>query len=227
MTFWSDFLSNDGRSAEKWAHYFPVYERHLARFQNRRVTVLEIGCGRGGSLPLWSRYFGPDAQIVGIDIRPECKEYEKHPVLVRIGNQSDPRFIDGIANEFGPFDVVLDDGSHVMSDITASFRMLYPRMDRHGVYIVEDLHTAYWPQYGGGLRRQGSFVEIAKELIDELNGGDPTDMPLTEFAKSTASISFYNSMVVFERGPLLNRFAKEVGSGIDTTYHRIRLPTSP
>ena len=224
MSFWSDFLSNRGLVSDKWAHYIPVYERHLARFQNRRVTVLEIGCGEGGSLSLWSKFFGADAIIVGIDVRPECKLYENYPALVRIGNQSDPVFLNQLLEEFGPFDVVIDDGSHIMRDIIISFSEIYPKMDRHGVYIVEDLHTSYWPQYGGGLRKEGTFIEFAKQLIDDLNAGPPTDMPMSDIAKSTVSINFYNSMVVLERGPVLNRFAKKIGAGTNVNYDNIHLP---
>jgi hypothetical protein len=46
---------------------------------------------------------------------------------------------------------VLDDGSHVMSHINASFTVLYPGLNRNGVYLVEDLHTAYWDEYEGDL----------------------------------------------------------------------------
>ena len=68
MNLWSDFLQNGGRLTNKWSSYFPAYERHLERFQNQAVTMLEIGCGRGGSLQMWKRYLVPHARIVGIDI---------------------------------------------------------------------------------------------------------------------------------------------------------------
>jgi hypothetical protein len=37
------------------------------------------------------------------------------------------------------------------------------------VYLVEDLHTAYWDEFGGGLKKEGTFIEFCKGLIDELN----------------------------------------------------------
>jgi len=198
MNLWSDFLTNDQRSIHKWHHYFPVYERHFARFVYRSVVFWEIGCGAGGSLQMWRRYFGPHAQIVGIDIRPECGEFEEEQIAVRIGDQSDPLFLDRLLEEFGTPDVVLDDGSHVMQHVVSTFQHLYRKLDRNGVYMVEDLHTAYWEQFGGGLRREGSFVELCKALIDELNAahyGQPT-----EFTNSTLSMHFYDSIVAFERG---------------------------
>lgn len=198
MNLWADFLTNDQRIVHKWMHYFPAYERHFARFVSRPVVFWEIGCGKGGSLQMWKRYFGPHAQIVGLDVRPVCASFEEDQIAVRIGDQSDTHFLDAVLAEFGTPDVVLDDGSHRMDSVTTSFRHLYPRLDRNGVYMVEDMHTAYRPRYGGGLRHQGSFIELCKNLIDELNG--VWAGMESEFTKSTLSMHFYDSVVVFERG---------------------------
>jgi SAM-dependent methyltransferase len=212
VTLWSDFLGNDGRVIHKWKHYFPIYERHFSSFVNKPVTFLEIGCGAGGSLQMWRRYFGPHARIVGIDIRPECKNFLDDQIEVRIGDQSDASFLDGLMQEFGPFDVVLDDGSHRMSDIGATFRKLYPAMPKCGVYLVEDLHTAYWSEYEGGLRKPSTFLEFCKHMIDELNADHTRDaLPPTEFTRTTLSLHFYDSVVVFERGSTTKKWAPQIG----------------
>jgi ubiquinone/menaquinone biosynthesis C-methylase UbiE len=52
---------------------------------NRPLTIVEIGCGKGGSLQMWKRYFGPHAQIVGLAIRPECANFEEDRIDVRVG----------------------------------------------------------------------------------------------------------------------------------------------
>lgn len=206
MTLWSEFLNNGGRTIHKWKHYFPAYEAHFSRFINRPIFFLEIGCGRGGSAQMWKRYLGPLVQIVGIDINPECKSFEEDQIQIRIGSQSDTGFLQSILDEFGTPDIVLDDGSHRMSDVVETFRFLYPRTAKDGVYFVEDLHTAYWDEYGGGLRREGSFIELAKSLIDELNAEWSRDqLASTEFTRSTLSMHFYDSIVVFERGRQLKR----------------------
>jgi hypothetical protein len=201
VTLWAEFLTNQGRMIHKWKHYFPAYERHFGRFVNRPLKFLEIGCGEGGALQLWKRYFGPHAQIIGADLRPECTAFEEDQIEIRIGDQSDSRFLASLVEEFGQFDIILDDGSHVMAHVNASFQFLYPKMSDNGVYMVEDLHTAYWDKYGGGLRRTGSFIETCKDLLDELNaqwtGGA---LPPTDFTHHTISLHFYDSIAVFERG---------------------------
>lgn len=213
MSLWADFQGNgERRVIHKWKHYFPVYERHFGPFVNRSVRVLEIGCGDGGSLQMWKRYFGPHAQVVGIDIEPRCREFEEDQIAVRIGSQDDGAFLARVVDEFGPFDVVIDDGSHVQAHVAASFAQLYAGLSKNGVYLVEDLHTAYWPDFGGGLGRPDSFIEIAKKLIDELNADHGRDETAsTVFTRTTHAICFYDSVIVFERGEYTKKWAPRIG----------------
>ena len=89
-----------------------------------------------------------------------------------------------------------------MTDLQASFAMMYPRISKEGVYVVEDLQTCYWDEYGGGLRRDGTFIEVIKGLIDELNAVYSRDaLPVTPFTASTNSINIYDAVVAFEKRP--------------------------
>ncbi|MDE2333212.1 MAG: hypothetical protein KGK10_01585 [Rhodospirillales bacterium] len=201
MSLYGDFLVDDHRRAGKWLHYFPIYERHFARFKNRYATLFEIGVAGGGSLQLWRRYFGPLVRIVGVDIDPECKRCEEDQIAVRIGDQSDPAFLASLIKEFGPPDIVIDDGSHIQSHINATFDVLYPTIPKNGVYLVEDLHTAYWDDFEGGLERAGTFIERTKAFIDELHAHHSRGaMKPTGFGKHTDSIHCYDSVIVFEVG---------------------------
>jgi hypothetical protein len=212
VSLWSDFLTNDQRLIHKWKHYFPIYERHFRDYVNKTVTFIEIGCGRGGSLQMWKRYFGPHARIIGLDLDPRCKEFEEDQIEIRIGGQQDIDFLHSVVEEFGAPDIILDDGSHIMSHICASFNFLYPRLPVSGIYMVEDLHTAYWDEFEGGLARPGSFIELSKNLIDELNADHIREgLAPTEFTRSTLSMHFYDSVVVFERGRYTQKMAPQIG----------------
>ncbi|OAM89518.1 class I SAM-dependent methyltransferase [Termitidicoccus mucosus] len=212
MSAWSTFIHNEKRVIHKWKHYFPIYDVHFARYINRPCLLIEIGCGQGGSLQLWKSVLGPHAQIVGLDINPECRKFEEDQIAVRIGDQADNAFLSSIFDEFGIPDIVLDDGSHMMHDIHASFHFLYPRISPVGVYMVEDLHTAYWDEYGGGLRREGSFIETIKGLVDELNADHARGaLAPTDFTRSTMSMHLYDSVCVFEKGRTLAKSAPQIG----------------
>src|SRR5207244_13572625 len=120
MSLWSDFLEQADRPAWKWTHYMAAYERHLARYVNQSVTLLEIGCGQGGSLQLWKKYLGPFAQIVGVDIDPACEKFAESQIEIRIGDQSDSTFLGALVEECDPLDVVLDYGTQLTSDGVAA-----------------------------------------------------------------------------------------------------------
>jgi hypothetical protein len=200
MTLWQDFSTHTGKLMHKRASYFPVYERHFSQFCNKSMTFLEIGVARGGSARLWSRYFGPMAKIVGVDIEEKFK-FEHPGIFIRIGDQSDEKFLQHIIDEFGVPDVVLDDGSHQQEHIWKTFQFLYPRMPKNGVYMVEDLTTAYWEEYGGGVDEPSSFINRAKVFIDQLNADHSRGAVQPNFmTRQTLSISFYDAIVVFEKG---------------------------
>lgn len=214
MDLWRDFLTHPGNAVHKWPHYFPIYERHFAPWRGRSLTFLEIGVAKGGSLEMWRRWFGPLAVIVGIDIDKRCAARAGEGVKVRIGDQADPKFLQQIVDEFGVPDIVLDDGSHQMAHIAASYEFLYPRMGKNAVYMVEDLHTAYWKRFGGGLGEPGSFVEIAKGLVDRLNADHAEGQVAPDaFTRETLAIAFYDSVVVFEKGRVAEKQALEVEGG--------------
>jgi hypothetical protein len=196
------FLNNGSRRLHKWLHYFDIYERHFERFCDRPIRFLEIGVHGGGSLHMWREYFHKDSQIVGIDINPECKQHAEGNIDVHIGSQDDESFLNKIADQYGGFDIILDDGSHVNSHVIKTFDTLYGRVSPTGVYLIEDMHTSYWPRYGGGLGKEGTFIEFAKSKIDELNAQHVRgDFEATELTRTTDSIAFYDSVVVFERRP--------------------------
>ena len=212
MSLWSDFLSNQDLLIHKWKHYFPIYERHLARFRNQDVLMFEVGVSHGGSLRMWKRWLGPHARIVGIDIDPRAKGAAEDQCDVRIGSQSDIGFMKSVVKEFGVPDIVLDDGSHVMKDVNATFDYLYPLVPKNGVYMVEDMHTAYWEEYGGALGKPDSFIERSKGLVDRLNADHARGaIKPDEFTATTQSICFYDSFVVFEKGGYTGKSAPQVG----------------
>lgn len=198
---WRYFRTNPGHLIVKLPHYFPIYERHLARFRETAVTVVEIGVAAGGSLQMWKHYFGSQARVVGLDVNPQCAERVEPQIEAAIGDQADPAFLASVVARIGAPDVVIDDGSHRQRDVGAAFDFLYPRLSERGVYIVEDLHTAYWPDFGGGFQRPGTFVETCKALIDALNAHHTKGaLQPSAFTETTASIHAYDSVVVFEKG---------------------------
>jgi hypothetical protein len=155
--------------------YTRLYERHLRHLRRRPIALLEIGIGGydsptwgGASLRMWRNYFFR-GKIHGLDI---CEKRIDEPrIRVHQGDQADQEFMRALGSEFGPFDVIVDDGSHHNAHIRASFAALFHHHLRpHGVYVIEDMATAYDARYDGGPPgHPGTSVDLVKGLIDEAN----------------------------------------------------------
>jgi hypothetical protein len=160
-------------------------------------------------------YFGPSALILGVDIDPRCACYQKGKTLIRIGSQEDRSFLRGLVNEFSTFDVVIDDGGHTMAQQITTFEELYDCVRPGGIYLTEDVHTSYQTQFGGGYRHEGTFMEFAKSKLDELNGYhiDSYRQQFSKFYRNTFGISFYDSMVIFEKEVVPSPHGVESGEG--------------
>ena len=198
----SYFERNEGRLLDKWLHYFEVYDRHFARFRGRSPVVVEVGVYHGGSMQMWKAYFGAGARIVGVDVDPRCREYVEPQVEIAIGDQSDRAFLRALREKVGRIDVLIDDGGHRMEQQRATFEELYTAVSDDGVILVEDCHTSYWQDFGGGYREPRSFIEFAKGLVDQLNAWhsrDPHSFPPSVFTRTCTSMHFYDSIVVFEK----------------------------
>ena len=154
----------------KWTHYFPIYEALFGAIRTQPLRILEIGIWHGASLKLWRKYFAhPKTIIVGVDVLPECRQFDapSEGVHIRIGSQADPVFLKQIIEEFGPFDLIMDDGSHHSSHIITSFNHLYADgLKDTGIYFVEDLHANYWHPWRDSKK---SFLDVCKELVEDMH----------------------------------------------------------
>lgn len=195
------FTSNTGRLIHKWKHYFEIYDRHFSRFRGTDVHVVEFGVSQGGSLQMWKEYFGPNCKIFGVDINPHCKTLEEDRIEIYIGDQEDRKFLKTLAKDIPRIDILIDDGGHTMKQQINTFEELFTHIDKNGVYLSEDLHTSYWPDWGGGYRRRGTFIEYSKQFIDYINAwhSKTSRLRVTEFTKSVHSLHYYASILVIEK----------------------------
>ena len=86
-----------------------------------------------------------------------------------------------------------------------TFEELYPHLQPEGVYLCEDIHTSVAPQYEGGYRRAGTFLEYSKSLIDRLYAWysyEPERFAVDALTRSTYALHFYDSVLVIEKRPV-------------------------
>lgn len=196
-------FANLTKGSAKWSGYFDVYEHHLQRFIGTSPKILEIGVFGGGSLELWEKYFGVGTSILGVDIAPECLEQQHGPnTKIILGNQGDVNFWDTVLKEYSSFDIIIDDGSHVMRDQIVTMEKLFPHLNNNGVYICEDTHTSYWD--GWQSANCDTFLNYSKKLTDIVNrehyrGKTPVSQSELNTYTNLYSVHYYNSMVVLEK----------------------------
>lgn len=208
------FNNKDHNLINKWIHYFDIYHEYFKKFRKKNVVVLEFGISHGGSLQMWKHYFGKRARIIGVDINPECKKLKEPQVEIYIGSQEDRKFIKSLMKKIGDVDIVIDDGGHTMSQQITTFEETYRFVREGGIYLTEDLHTSYWGEFGGGLRKQGTFIEYAKMQIDQLHAWyskDNGSLAVNDFTRTTHSIHFYDSIVIFKKGVVKQPTFKQIG----------------
>ncbi|MFE3151903.1 hypothetical protein ACFXJ6_35525 [Streptomyces sp. NPDC059218] len=198
--------------SDKWGclhWYTPHYQRHFADLRHEPLRILEIGIGGfdqdavgGESLYMWQEFF-PRALVYGLDIFPKPAVTGPR-IRTVVGDQNDPAFLRELAAAAGPFDIVIDDGSHINEHVSTSFAHLFPHVRPGGWYIIEDLHTAYWPAFGGNARpgTEGTSVALLKEQLDRLHHEEHLDPGHPELANPShpSEVLVYHNLAFLRKG---------------------------
>ena len=135
-----NYKSPEGHGDKGTAHtYIDEYEKLLDQYR-QNSTVLEIGICRGESLKMWVEYF-INSKVYGIDITDvyikDLIEENKYNII--IGNACSEDILKQLNNL--TFDVIIDDGSHLINDQISSFNILKNIMKPNGIYIIEDVNN--------------------------------------------------------------------------------------
>jgi len=190
MTEIEELFYNSKNKSIKWKKYFEVYDEYFKSFKNKNITFVEIGIHNGGSLEIWKKYFGEKSRIIGIDVNPQCKIFEKDGYEIFIGNQSDPKFWHNFFKEVGTVDIILDDGGHTNLDQIITTANVVDKINDNGLLVIEDVHTSYIEEYNSSIKF--SFINFTKELINKINSNKDC-----EFNKLIYSIHYFDKMVIF------------------------------
>ena len=120
-------------------NYLSKYEHFLKKFRDERFTLLELGVYEGASERMWRDYF-QQAQIVGVDIDPECKQYEDERIHIEIADLGKDETLQQL-RDYRPA-IIVDDASHLWSHQIKALFALFDVLPSGGIYICEDMETA-------------------------------------------------------------------------------------
>jgi hypothetical protein len=148
-----------------WHSYGRIYDQLFYEKPVRKM--LEIGIGykglfgtetyeNGASLRMWAEYF-PDAEIYGLDIRPDALINEGRIRSYQC-DQSSILSLLAARDQIGiGFDLIVDDGSHVSEHQVLSACVLWPCVTPGGRYVIEDVWNA---------AEVAPFVPFAHDVIE-------------------------------------------------------------
>jgi demethylmacrocin O-methyltransferase len=187
--------------------YTPVYAALMRAARRQPVRLLEVGVGGyagalgGESLRMWASYFRR-GRIVGVDLYDKTALSAGRVQVFQCSQVDAPRMTE-LAQAHGPFDFVIDDGSHMNAHQIETFGILWPHVKDGGVYIVEDVQTSYWPKYGGGpLGSPGyekSCMRWFKELADSVNLPEFLEPARAPLERALGSIAFHHNLIVLKK----------------------------
>lgn len=188
----------EGRGVWKFVHYFEIYEQYFSRFRGKEVHVLEIGVYSGGSLEMWSQYFGPRCSVYGVDVEPRCKAYEEGSVRVFTGDQSDRTFWRDFKKKVPVLDIVIDDGGHASEQQIVTLEELLPHLRPGGIYLCEDITRPFnlFSSYLCGMVQDLNAIDLEQHLDDNERRQVCKAQPLQT---AVSAIHFFPFAVVVEK----------------------------
>jgi len=193
----------------KTTSYFPVYVQLFQHLRGRECTFVETGILDGGSLFMWRDWLGPNARVVGIDLNPDARKWEKEGFSIFIGDQGDPAFWRDTLPKIGRIDAFLDDGGHQSFQQIVTVQEVIAHIRNEAVVAVEDSYTSFMNDFAS--HGEHSFLEYAKDATDCIVGRsfemypnrtpNPFNVASVQQFVNVLSINFYNGIVAFQLNP--------------------------
>ena len=144
------------RSQTKGHGYSKFYSNQLKEFKNKKINILEIGSYAGASAAAFAKYFS-NANIFCFDVNISNFEYQSKNIFVYGVDINNKKKVKEILNDifeknkFSFFDLIIDDGSHNLSDMLLSFNLFFHYLNNKGIFVIEDFKHPNYYQYNRNI----------------------------------------------------------------------------
>lgn len=155
-------IKNGTDKSSKIHNFASFYEQYLDSDLN--VKLLEVGIGEDDmpSLKMWRDYF-TNGEIFGVDIRHY--QHEEERIHTYVVDQSNEKDLEKFMSTYGPFDIIIDDGSHYCSHQLNTLNLGFEHLSKNGLIIIEDLHTSLeWWHNGANIDTEVTALDVIRNL---------------------------------------------------------------
>tara|TARA_B100000575_G_scaffold143271_1_gene114339 strand:- start:945 stop:1802 length:858 start_codon:yes stop_codon:yes gene_type:complete len=123
------------------SHNYSIhYEKYLRYLKEKKFNLLELGSHEGKGLASFYFYF-PNARIIGANINPFQMKYSSKRINELFVDVSSKEILKSLSNYYdNELDVIVDDASHNLRDIIIAFSILFKKLKKGGIYIIEDIN---------------------------------------------------------------------------------------
>lgn len=177
-----------GTDQSTFHDYLTRLEPFFVGMRQCGIRLLEIGVAGGASLRTWAEYF-PNSEIYGIDHTAEYVQVDCGPrVKIALADASRAKDWEFVEKTWpGGFDIIIDDASHSVAATMAAFSFGWPSLRPGGIFVLEDLHAGYLPEYRRD-NKNACMLEtdtVADRLLHDIkvrideNGKDQCGKPTT------------------------------------------------
>jgi hypothetical protein len=157
---------------------------------NMKMMEIGLGCdmgyGPGASVALWKKLF-PKADLWEAEYDRKCVDKSRAKgqldgTSTVVGDQSDIPTLERWVEETkgADFDVVIDDGGHTNTQIKRSFDVFWPKLNRGGLYFIEDLQVQHKRGYDdtrGKANMQKIIGDWTQQLLKKSSAGHEFPIP--------------------------------------------------
>ena len=177
--------------------YAKIYENLFKPKKSEKLKILEIGSFYGNASAALFFYF-KNSLIYSADINPDMYKYKGSRLKNFFADTSSRGSInENILKKNIEFDIVIEDASHMLKDQIISLFMIFPKIKKGGIFIVEEID---FPEKREDMRIdqfKPDLKTILKKVIskEDFKSDYIQDKEKDYFLKNVDSIEFFTGNI--------------------------------
>lgn len=214
---WDSWFQNKNFTSDWTSGYYEIWVRHLDKFRDRDVSILEIGSWEGRSAVFFLEFL-PRSRITCVDTFEGGAEHAVLAETASIESRFDSNLasygdrvrkiksrsftaLDQLAQENETFDLIYIDGSHVRDDVLVDSLLAWRLLAASGICIWDDYiwgvtgaPSAQRPQHAidAFLEMHSDELQVrhaaAQVIAEKCPGGQPQNKTHLTFPRTVGNL---------------------------------------